>query len=83
VASVGWVYFIAGTKGGSVSWVTRMWEGQRHPPETENDIKINLLPFIFQKRNLLFFTTTEIGVSRFRNYRHMSITSNSQSLAPQ
>lgn len=47
LASVGWIYFIARTKGGSVSWVMRMWEGQRHPLETENDIEINLLLFIF------------------------------------
>jgi hypothetical protein len=50
VARMGWVYFIARTKDGPVSWVTRKWEGKRHPPETENDIKINLLPFIFTEK---------------------------------
>lgn len=50
VAKVGWVYFIARTKDVSVSWVTRMWEGQRQLRETENDIKINLLLLIFTEK---------------------------------
>lgn len=73
--------FIARTKGGSVSWVTRMWEGQRHPLETENDIKINLLLFIFTEKE-------SSVLHHHRNWRVLveelsNMTSNSQSLVPQ